>query len=537
MSSSHLLLLVLLCLLVSHLSLASPRRRGRARAQEEEEDQLPSEEQEEDQLSKEEAEAEWGLLPEEVDAFRDVLINLMDVFDDGHGTSSKKKKCRGRRCGSEDEDEEASMVVIMVEESDADPMDVTLASLLYDEDAPWGRCARSCITRRSRDCKYRTLCGTKPLLEEAFCYVPGSSCEDKVHEQLASEGYIITEEEEENVADDTEGDPHDLSDDSTREGKNVRSSYADVSDSDYDYGWFDYQTGNTGDDSSNTVEGTHKDEDEGPQYEEDEGPQYEEEEEEEHQLQEEHKRCGRKSFKTRDDLQRIIGGRQARKGEWPWQVAILNRLKEAICGGTIIAPQWVLTAAHCIEKRLYVRMAEHDLTTHDQHEMEMRVEQAFEHPDYDPETLEHDLALLKLPWEVMYSKRITSACLPGRGVQPPRKIKCVIAGWGKEREAHIFGSDVLNYARVPIVATSSCRRAYPEHPITNNHICAGYRRGSTDACAGDSGGPLVCEDKQGVWTVHGVTSFGMGCGDSGRYGVYTKVVNYVPWINRIITRN
>ena len=57
----------------------------------------------------------------------------------------------------------------------------------------------------------------------------------------------------------------------------------------------------------------------------------------------------------------ILGGREATKGNWPWQVAILNKYKEVFCGGTLVAPGWILTAAHCVRKHLYIRIGEHDL--------------------------------------------------------------------------------------------------------------------------------------------------------------------------------
>ncbi|CAL4135487.1 unnamed protein product, partial [Meganyctiphanes norvegica] len=199
--------------------------------------------------------------------------------------------------------------------------------------------------------------------------------------------------------------------------------------------------------------------------------------------------------------------------------------------------QWILTAAHCIRKKLYVRLAEHDIRDYEGRELEIKVQKMFKHPDYDLETIENDIALLKLPKKVQLGKHIRQICLPAQAAPPPIGNKCIIAGWGKERESHIFGSDVLNYAKVPIVSRKVCRAAYPEHPITRNHVCAGYKRGNIDSCAGDSGGPLLCKGEDGLWSVHGVTSFGEGCGETGKFGVYTKVANYIHWIRKTMKEN
>lgn len=90
--------------------------------------------------------------------------------------------------------------------------------------------------------------------------------------------------------------------------------------------------------------------------------------------------------------------------------------------------------------------------------------------------------------------------------------------------------------QVPIVKTSACREVYEDYFITDNMFCAGYRKGRIDSCAGDSGGPLLCpvDDK---WTIFGITSFGEGCGKRGKFGIYTKVPNYVSWIQRVIDLN
>lgn len=234
---------------------------------------------------------------------------------------------------------------------------------------------------------------------------------------------------------------------------------------------------------------------------------------------------------------RIIGGREATPGRWPWQVAILNRFKEAFCGGTLIGARWVLTAAHCLRKRLNVRIGEYDLVEHDGTEMDFQVEEVFVHPDYDPETVDNDVALLRLPEAIKLGHQgIRLACLPQPGQSLPITQKCTIIGWGKERSSHVFGTEVLHEAEVPIVKTSACREVYEDYFITDNMFCAGYRKGRIDSCAGDSGGPLLCSvgDR---WTIFGITSFGEGCGKRGKFGIYTKVPNYVSWIQRVIDLN
>ena len=92
-----------------------------------------------------------------------------------------------------------------------------------------------------------------------------------------------------------------------------------------------------------------------------------------------------------------LGGRQANQGRWPWQVAILNKYREVFCGGTLVAPGWILTAAHCVRKHLFVRLGEHDLVEQEGSELEYAVKVARIHPDYNPDTVDNDVALLKIP--------------------------------------------------------------------------------------------------------------------------------------------
>ncbi|XP_077504532.1 serine protease 33-like isoform X1 [Amblyomma americanum] len=231
---------------------------------------------------------------------------------------------------------------------------------------------------------------------------------------------------------------------------------------------------------------------------------------------------------------RIIGGQPAARGRWPWQVALLNRRREPFCGGTLVAPGWVLTAAHCLRRRLLVLAGEYSLGRPEGSEVTVRVAEAIAHPDYDPETVDMDLALLRLRSALKLGPYVMPACLPEQGDTPPPGSLATILGWGKLSKRHANGSDLLHQAQVPLVPASECRAVYADYLISHNMLCAGFRRGRVDSCAGDSGGPLLARDGRGRWTIYGVTSFGEGCARQGRFGIYAKVANAARWLRRIM---
>ncbi|KAF6211450.1 hypothetical protein GE061_011962 [Apolygus lucorum] len=235
-----------------------------------------------------------------------------------------------------------------------------------------------------------------------------------------------------------------------------------------------------------------------------------------------------------EHMLRIIGGRPSPKGKWPWIVSILNRYKESICGGTLVSSQWVLTAAHCVKKRMYVTIGEHNLAIRDEKEIRLRVRKSVIHPDYDPATVNNDVALLKLPKVTSVDLESRVVCLPRPWQSLPAHQLCTILGWGKRGNGDSYGTDLLHEAQVPIVSTAACSRVYEPQIVTSNMFCAGYRKGRRDTCSGDSGGPLLCGDDLDRWTVFGITSFGEGCGKKGKFGIYTRLPNYVRWIQSVI---
>lgn len=236
------------------------------------------------------------------------------------------------------------------------------------------------------------------------------------------------------------------------------------------------------------------------------------------------------------NLLRIIGGREAEKGSWPWQVTILNKFREPFCGGTLLNEQWVLTAAHCVRRRLLVRVGEHDLMADEGTEQESRVFESFIHPDYDPDTVNNDIALLQLRTPFDLNEHVQPACLPTPGDQLPINARATILGWGKRRNSAIFGTDLLHQAEVPVVDPELCKEVYDNYHITDHMLCAGYKKGRVDSCAGDSGGPLLYKNDN-RWVVHGITSFGEGCGQKGKFGIYARVAKFTRWIKKTIAKH
>ncbi|XP_060582501.1 uncharacterized protein LOC132738907 isoform X2 [Ruditapes philippinarum] len=241
----------------------------------------------------------------------------------------------------------------------------------------------------------------------------------------------------------------------------------------------------------------------------------------------------------------------------PWQVNIQRRKKRRWihwCGGTIINNEWILSAAHCFDdfvrsydglsaklniKDIRVIVGDHDLTKHDEYEKKLDVEYIVKHWNYiDFKRIynNNDIALLKVKSTggITFNDYIQPACLPEDLTLLLSETKCEVSGWGK---TNFLGeiSDKLKVAEVPIIPNHVCQSNYQQYSIDfEKVICAGDT--TADTCQGDSGGPLICEIN-GLSTVIGITSWGKGCGQEESPGVYTKVSEYIRWINDQITNH
>nr|DBA16547.1 TPA: hypothetical protein GDO54_003929 [Pyxicephalus adspersus] len=251
--------------------------------------------------------------------------------------------------------------------------------------------------------------------------------------------------------------------------------------------------------------------------------------------------CGKR---TTHAVQRIFGGEVAKLGEFPWQVLITANSNAG--AGALLYDKWIITAAHVLYgvdlPQLALKMG--FISRNDTNFYKAVPEAIYIHPSYrNDETYNHDIALIKLKNKVPINKNILGICLPTKEDQyqisesEKDNHAGLVSGWGAtERNAR---SRHLRFVQVDIINHGKCAHTYSQKlvkaKVTENMICAGHEDGGKDSCHGDSGGPLVFLNyKNKSWFIGGIVSWGVDCGVKGQYGVYTKVSNYLDWIQNIV---
>ena len=253
----------------------------------------------------------------------------------------------------------------------------------------------------------------------------------------------------------------------------------------------------------------------------------------------------------RRTVSRIVGGTPAPREMAPWQVSLQldidGRWRHA-CGGSLIHPSWVLTAAHCLfDGEGRVRRVGQVSVVHGTQSLssggERRyVERLVPHERFrgdGPAGQPNDIALIRLS-SPFPASRAQTVQLQSRQLEANFGFPgacSVVTGWGsveawapgRERADARDLPDRLRAVDLPIVDNATCREVYSGR-IGAGQVCAGYEQGTMDSCQGDSGGPLVVPGGPTGWTQIGVVSFGRGCAQPGAYGVYTRVSTYIDWI-------
>ncbi len=283
---------------------------------------------------------------------------------------------------------------------------------------------------------------------------------------------------------------------------------------------------------------------------------------------------------------RVYGGRPARDGAWPHQVALVATQAATdgqggfsysqFCGGSLIARQWVLTAAHCVfDERgnvtdpasIMVLTGSNDLDKGDLR----AVARIIPHEAYDPIVIDNDLALIKLAEPIQQSNGPVGAIPVLQAGQPLPLGPAVVVGWGLIQGDVL--PDTLMETDIDIVSNETCNRGMAEqtkrdfgmflnnmgipnripkakleeayqilvgnlgNALSDNMICAGIATGERTSCNGDSGGPLMIRQADGKWLQVGVVSWGrvpldtnQRCGHAELYAVFTRLSNYYDWI-------
>ncbi|XP_053317855.1 coagulation factor XII [Spea bombifrons] len=245
--------------------------------------------------------------------------------------------------------------------------------------------------------------------------------------------------------------------------------------------------------------------------------------------------CEKKFQKTPSITPRIVGGLVALPASHPYVAALY--ISSHFCGGSLISSCWILTAAHCLEQRPNVKeitvvLGQSLFNTTDTRTRTFQVERYILHEKYDENTFQHDIALVRL-------KSTTDACAEfTQFVQPiclPQNVadrvkQCTVVGWGHQYHGADEYALFLQEARIPIIPNTQCQSPDVHgNKMLSGMMCAGVMAGGVDACQGDSGGPLVCE-VDGKIELHGIVSWGSGCGEENKPGVYTDVSSYIDWI-------
>ncbi|XP_070210443.1 uncharacterized protein [Littorina saxatilis] len=258
---------------------------------------------------------------------------------------------------------------------------------------------------------------------------------------------------------------------------------------------------------------------------------------------------------------RIVGGTEAEKGMYPW-IVMLTKDGKFFCGGSILDPLHVITAAHCLkdEPKSYLTgmvnternslqvIAGKDRSSLDSrpaHEQRVSVSSGYMHSGFTFSPIHNDIAVLRLSKPLVFNSRVSPICLPNVTDVMPRR--CVVAGWGYTNEYFQTLPSSMRTVSLWTYNRTECQRTFPtftflgystSYYLKEGVFCAANSTfGGQDSCQGDSGGPLFClmTSKEGEgqgehYTQFGVVSWGDDCGKPGKPGFYTYLPTFRSWI-------
>ncbi|XP_013421746.1 chymotrypsinogen A-like [Lingula anatina] len=244
---------------------------------------------------------------------------------------------------------------------------------------------------------------------------------------------------------------------------------------------------------------------------------------------------------------RVVGGNEASPNHWSSVGSLQTISSTYICGGSIITPNWVVTAAHCLDSihddadDYQVVFGDHNQDPSSGREVIARVSRIIKHEHYgsDGPGFRNDIALLKLSQPVQFTRYIQPACLPTVNNVFTSSDECLILGWGETkgtRESNVL----LRELRLDIIPNTNCSAMWSKYPhpgarVLPFHICVGVV--GSETCNGDSGGHVFCK-KGDQWVTVGVSSWAVGDCDTPEFpAVYSRITSYLSWIRHIIQQD
>uniref|UniRef100_A0A8D0G898 matriptase n=1 Tax=Sphenodon punctatus TaxID=8508 RepID=A0A8D0G898_SPHPU len=251
---------------------------------------------------------------------------------------------------------------------------------------------------------------------------------------------------------------------------------------------------------------------------------------------EENCNCGTRSYSKQS---RIVGGLNSDIGEWPWQVSLHAKGQGHICGASLISDRWLVSAAHCFQDASGIRYSDPGLWTaymglHDQSDrnnakvQQKSIKSIIYHKGFNDFTYDYDIAVLELQSPITFTNEIRAICLPDPTHDFPAGKDIWVTGWGATIEGGV-GATILQKAEIRVVNQTTCNTLL-NNQMTSRMMCVGVLTGGIDACQGDSGGPLTSVETNSRMFLAGVVSWGDGCAQRNKPGVYTRVSQLRGWI-------
>ncbi|XP_051838033.1 urokinase-type plasminogen activator [Antechinus flavipes] len=252
--------------------------------------------------------------------------------------------------------------------------------------------------------------------------------------------------------------------------------------------------------------------------------------------------CGHKSMTPRF---KIVGGNRTPIENQPWFAAIYRRhlggSTSFNCGGALISSCWVISAAHCFPKlkngeTYFLYLGQSKRNSEFLGEIPFEIEELILHENFSTGAIafHNDIALLKIRSRTGKcaepSRTVQTICLPPAHEDIPFGSDCEVTGFGLEEQNDYIYPEYLKMGVVRPISHKECQQPeYYGSEVTLQMVCAAHPTWSSDACQGDSGGPLVCPIADRM-TLVGVVSWGLGCAEKNRPGVYARVSHFLPWI-------